>query len=86
MGKALKIRWLAEPDKRDYPEAESYLNLIYDRRTVAKLGSRKVATCQVPVIFAPDSVFSRFFMSCAWFGVSPLASFFSGSFFSPSSA
>jgi hypothetical protein len=37
MGKALKIRWLAEPDKRDYPEAESYLNLIYDRRTVAKL-------------------------------------------------
>jgi PmbA protein len=25
------------------------------RRTVAKLGSRKVATCQVPVIFSPDA-------------------------------
>jgi PmbA protein len=25
------------------------------RRTLAKLGSRKVATCQVPVIFAPDA-------------------------------
>jgi len=47
MGKALEIRWLAEPDEHDYPEAESYLNLIYDRRTAAKLvkklrGSRAV--------------------------------------------
>ena len=25
------------------------------RRTVAKLGSRKIATCQVPVVFSPDA-------------------------------
>ncbi|HYS26401.1 MAG TPA: hypothetical protein VEP46_12380 [Vicinamibacterales bacterium] len=37
MGKALEIRWLAEPDKQDYPEAESYLNLLYDRPTTAKI-------------------------------------------------
>lgn len=37
MGKTLKIRWLAEPEKHDFSEAESYLNLIYDHRTAAKL-------------------------------------------------
>jgi hypothetical protein len=37
MGKALKIRWLSEPDKHDYPQAESYLSLIYDSSTTTKL-------------------------------------------------
>lgn len=37
MGKSLKIRWLAEPEKHDFSEAESYLNLVCDRQAAAKL-------------------------------------------------
>ena len=26
----IKIRWLSDPEEKDYPAAKSYLNLIYD--------------------------------------------------------
>jgi hypothetical protein len=29
-------KWLKEPEEHDYPAAESYLNLIFDRVTAAK--------------------------------------------------
>jgi len=32
-----KIKWLATPEEEDYLAAESYLSLIYDSKTVAKL-------------------------------------------------
>jgi disulfide oxidoreductase YuzD len=37
MSKSAKIEWLSEPEAHDYPAAASYLNLIYDTRTVAGL-------------------------------------------------
>ena|ERR1700738_99525 len=36
MGKKSKKKWLSEPEKHDYPAAESYLTLLYDRETAAK--------------------------------------------------
>ena len=32
-----KIKWLATPEEQGYTAAESYLSLIYDSKTVAKL-------------------------------------------------
>ena len=32
-----KIKWLVTSEEQDYPAAESYLSLIYDSKTVAKL-------------------------------------------------
>jgi len=32
-----KIKWLATPEEEDYLAAESYLSLIYDSKTAAKL-------------------------------------------------
>ena len=29
------MKWLTEPEEHDYPAAESYLTLIYDKRTAA---------------------------------------------------
>lgn len=40
MGKAADIRWLSEPEKRNYPAAESYLSLVYDRSAAAGLVRR----------------------------------------------
>jgi hypothetical protein len=34
--KKKKKKWLSEPEKHDYPAAESYLTLIYDEETAAK--------------------------------------------------
>jgi hypothetical protein len=34
------ISWLKKPENHDYPAAASYLSLIYDERTVAKLIKR----------------------------------------------
>ena len=31
-----KIKWLAEPEEKDYPAALSYLSLIYDDKSSAK--------------------------------------------------
>ena len=36
MGRKSKKKWLSEPEKRDYPAAESYLTLLYDEETAAK--------------------------------------------------
>ena len=36
MGEKPKDRWLREPEKHDYPAAESYLTLLYDEETAAK--------------------------------------------------
>src|SRR4029077_3405635 len=34
--KSKRKRWLKEPEKHDYPAAESYLTLLYDEETAAK--------------------------------------------------
>jgi hypothetical protein len=36
MSKKSKKRWLSEPEKHDYPAAQSYLTLLYDEETAAK--------------------------------------------------
>jgi hypothetical protein len=36
MSKKSKNRWLGEPEKHDYPTAESYLTLLYYEKTAAK--------------------------------------------------
>ena len=36
MSKKSKKRWLKEPEKHDYPAAESYLTLLYNEETAAK--------------------------------------------------
>jgi hypothetical protein len=33
MSKNLTIKWFTEPEEHDYPAAESYLRLIYDKST-----------------------------------------------------
>ena len=33
----MKIKWLSEPEAHDYPAARSYLSLIYDEKTAARL-------------------------------------------------
>ena len=37
MSKDSKIQWLDKPEEHDYPAAESYLSLIYDGPTTARL-------------------------------------------------
>jgi len=37
MARKTEIKWLATPKERDYPAAESYLNLIFDSKTVTSL-------------------------------------------------
>jgi hypothetical protein len=37
MSKETEIRWLEEPEEHDYPAAESYLSLVFDNETAAKL-------------------------------------------------
>jgi hypothetical protein len=34
MGSKTEINWVDTPEEHDYPAAESYLNLIYDSKTV----------------------------------------------------
>ena len=36
MSQQSKNKWLSEPEKHDYPAAESYLTLLYDEQTAAK--------------------------------------------------
>jgi len=40
VAKKVKIRWRTEPEDNNYPAAESYLSLLYDDRTTAKLIKR----------------------------------------------
>ncbi len=37
MGERVEVRWLDEPEEHDYPAAESYLSLVYDQATAAKI-------------------------------------------------
>jgi hypothetical protein len=37
MAKKIEIKWLAEPEVKDYPAAASYLDLLYDAATVKTL-------------------------------------------------
>ncbi len=37
MGKKYRIRWLSEPQKHDYPAAESYLSLLFDPSVARQL-------------------------------------------------
>ncbi len=37
MSKDIHIQWLSEPEDHDYPAAESYLSLLYDRKRVTRL-------------------------------------------------
>ena len=37
MTKSVKPKWLGQPEDHDYPAALSYLNLIYDGKTTARL-------------------------------------------------
>jgi hypothetical protein len=50
-----KIRWLAEAEKHNYPDAESYLSLIYEpaaaRRFVQKLRRARISTIKAKDIF-----------------------------------
>jgi hypothetical protein len=40
MGKKYEIKWLAEPEGKDYPAAESYLRLVFDKDDTGKLVKR----------------------------------------------
>jgi hypothetical protein len=35
MAHTIKVQWLSKPEDHDYPAAESYLSLVYDRKTTA---------------------------------------------------
>jgi len=48
-----KIKWLATSEDKDYPAAESYLSLIYDSETAAKL-ARKLKKAPVSEFQAKD--------------------------------
>jgi hypothetical protein len=34
MGKQIEIKWLSEPEEKNYPAAESYLGLLYEDKVV----------------------------------------------------
>jgi hypothetical protein len=34
MSKQIEVKWLLEPEEKNYPAAESYLGLLYDNKTV----------------------------------------------------
>ena len=55
MSKTVSIKWLQEPEEKDYPAAESYLSLIYGGTTiktiVTKLRSAPVTQFKAKDIF-----------------------------------
>ncbi len=53
MLKNVKIRWLGEPEKQDYPAALSYLSLIFER-SVAKACVKKLKRAAVSEFKAKD--------------------------------
>jgi len=44
MEKRAEIKWLQEPEEKDYPAAESYLELLYDTMTVKSITSKLKGT------------------------------------------
>ena len=55
MTKQTKIRWLAKPEKHDYPAAFSYLCLIYDRKTARSI-VRRLEKAK-PAVFKAKDIF-----------------------------
>lgn len=53
MSKQIDIRWLPEPEEKDYPAAESYLGLLYDDGTVKAIVDR-LKTAQVSQFKSKD--------------------------------
>jgi len=55
MSKNVAINWLAEPEEKDYPAAESYLSLLYKKKVVkdivAKLQKAPVSHFKAKDIF-----------------------------------
>ena len=55
MGKQIEIRWLPEPDEKNYPAAESYLGLLYGdtavKAVVGKLRKAPVSQFKAKDIF-----------------------------------
>jgi len=60
MGDGADIKWLDEPEEKDYPAALSYLSLIYDVPTATKmvgeLRSALVSTFKAKDIFRASSL------------------------------
>jgi hypothetical protein len=55
MSKKSKKKWLSEPEKHDYPAAQSYLTLLYDAKTAAKYAK---ALARAPMTsFAAKDIF-----------------------------
>lgn len=48
MADSSNIPWLAEPEEKDYPAAQSYLTLLFDEAVVGNLvaGLRKAGVCR----------------------------------------
>jgi disulfide oxidoreductase YuzD len=55
MNNGTEIKWLTDPEEKDYPAAESYLSLLYDSQNVegivAKLRKQTIAKFKVKDIF-----------------------------------
>ncbi len=53
MSKNVKIKWLSEPEKQDYPAGLSYLSLIY-KRPIAKAYVKKLKRAAILEFKAKD--------------------------------
>jgi hypothetical protein len=40
MEKHTKVKWVSEPDEKDYPAAASYLSLFIKKKTIKKISSQ----------------------------------------------
>jgi len=60
MSEGDEIKWLPEPEEKDYPAAESYLSLIYDsqqvEKLVAKLRKQPISKFKAKDIFRASSL------------------------------
>jgi hypothetical protein len=53
MGKRYEIGWLEEPEEHNYPAAESYLSLLFERKAAADL-ARRLKKAQISKFKAKD--------------------------------
>ena len=53
MEKQTDIKWLPEPEEKDYPAAASYLNLVYDTKSVTAI-TAKLKAAPVTLFKAKD--------------------------------
>jgi disulfide oxidoreductase YuzD len=51
--KKANVKWLKNPQKHDYPAAESYLSLIFEPQT-AKTAAEKLESAQIMLLPAKD--------------------------------